>query len=201
MRSLLASPSRSGRGWRAMRSLCKGTRMTDQIKKYRRTALIIAFVILFLDQATKFIVMHLLQLPVKGEIELIPFFQLTWAQNYGVSMGFLTASTDFQRWALVALTGLIGIAVWIWMNKEKAKWDILALGMVLGGAMGNIIDRARLGYVADFADLHIGEFRPFLIFNLADAAISIGVVILLARALLIREKKNEINDDVQLDES
>ncbi|MEP6010619.1 MAG: signal peptidase II, partial [Parasphingorhabdus sp.] len=155
--------------------------MTDQIKKYRRTALIIAFVILFLDQATKFIVMHLLQLPVKGEIELIPFFQLTWAQNYGVSMGFLTASTDFQRWALVALTGLIGIAVWIWMNKEKAKWDILALGMVLGGAMGNIIDRARLGYVADFADLHIGEFRPFLIFNLADAAISIGVVILLAR--------------------
>ncbi|MEO9635322.1 MAG: signal peptidase II [Parasphingorhabdus sp.] len=175
--------------------------MTDQIKKYRRTALIIAFVILFLDQATKFIVMHLLQLPVKGEIELIPFFQLTWAQNYGVSMGFLTASTDFQRWALVALTGLIGIAVWIWMNKEKAKWDILALGMVLGGAMGNIIDRARLGYVADFADLHIGEFRPFLIFNLADAAISIGVVILLARALLIREKKNEINDDVQLDES
>ncbi|MFK7842358.1 MAG: signal peptidase II [Sphingorhabdus sp.] len=175
--------------------------MTDQIKKYRRTALIIAFVILFLDQATKFIIMELLQLPVKGEIELIPFFQLTWAQNYGVSMGFLTASTDFQRWALVALTGLIGIAVWIWMNKEKAKWDILALGMVLGGAMGNIIDRARLGYVADFADLHIGEFRPFLIFNLADAAISIGVVILLARALLIREKKDEINDDVQLDES
>lgn len=175
--------------------------MTDKIKKYRRTGLILAFLILFLDQATKFIVMQLLQLPVKGEIELIPFFQLTWAQNYGVSMGFLTASTDFQRWALVALTGLIGIAVWIWMNKEKAKWDILALGMVLGGAMGNIIDRARLGYVADFADLHVGEFRPFLIFNLADAAISIGVVILLARALLIREKKDEINDDVQLDES
>jgi len=60
---------------------------------------------------------------------------------------------------------------------------------------------ARLGYVADFADLHFGEFRPFLIFNLADACITIGVVILLARALLIREKKGEIKDDVQLDES
>ena len=174
---------------------------TDQITKYRRIGLAIALLIFVLDQASKFVVMQLLQLPARGQIELIPFFNLTWAQNYGVSMGFLTASTDFQRWALVALTGLIGIAVFVWMNREKAKWDILALGMILGGAMGNIVDRARLGYVADFADLHVGEFRPFLIFNLADACISIGVVILLARALLIREKKDETKDDVQLDES
>ena len=142
-----------------------------------------------------------LQLPVRKQIELMPFFNLTWAKNYGVSMGFLTASTDFQRWALVTLTGLIGVAVFLWMRREQAKWDIVALGMILGGAMGNIVDRARLGYVADFADLHIGDFRPFLIFNLADACISIGVVILLARALLIREKKDETKDDVQLDES
>jgi signal peptidase II len=174
---------------------------SDTIKKYRRAGLIIALLIFFLDQASKFVVMQLLQLPVRGQIELMPFFNLTWAQNYGVSMGFLTASTDFQRWALVTLTGLIGIAVFIWMNKEKAKWDIVALGMILGGAMGNIVDRARLGYVADFADLHVGDFRPFLIFNLADACISIGVVILLARALLIREKKDETKDHVQLDES
>ncbi|MEJ6595428.1 signal peptidase II [Parasphingorhabdus sp.] len=174
---------------------------TNTIKKYRLIGLIIAFLIFFLDQASKFVVMQLLQLPVRGQIELVPFFNLTWAENYGVSMGFLTASTDFQRWALVTLTGLIGIAVFLWMNREKAKWDIVALGMILGGAMGNIVDRARLGYVADFADLHVGDFRPFLIFNLADACISIGVVILLARALLIREKKVETKDDVQLDES
>ena len=165
--------------------------MTDssQIKKYRRIGLFIAFVIFVLDQASKFVVMDLLQLPVRGQIELLPFFNLTWAENYGVSMGFLTASTDFQRWALVALTGLIGIAVFVWMNREKAKWDIVALGMILGGAMGNIVDRARLGYVADFADLHIGDFRPFLIFNIADAAITIGVVIILARSLLVRDKE------------
>jgi signal peptidase II len=60
--------------------------------------------------------------------------------------------------------------------------------LVLGGALGNIIDRVRLGFVVDFADLHFGEWRPFLIFNLADAAITIGVLILLARALLLREK-------------
>lgn len=174
---------------------------TDRIKKYRRTGLVIAFLIFGLDQLSKFVVMQPLQLPARGQIELLPFFNLTWAQNYGVSMGFLTASSDLQRWALVALTGLIGIAVFLWMNREKAKWDIVALGLILGGAMGNIVDRARLGYVADFADLHIGDFRPFLIFNLADACISIGVVILLARALLIREKKPETKDHVQLDES
>tara|TARA_R110002126_G_scaffold1015_46_gene6240 strand:+ start:18895 stop:19428 length:534 start_codon:yes stop_codon:yes gene_type:complete len=174
---------------------------TDRIKKYRRAGLAIAFLIFGLDQLSKFLVMQPLQLPARGQIELLPFFNLTWAQNYGVSMGFLTASSDLQRWALVALTGLIGIAVFLWMNREKAKWDIVALGLILGGAMGNIVDRARLGYVADFADLHIGDFRPFLIFNLADACISIGVVILLARALLIREKKPETKDHVQLDES
>ncbi len=173
----------------------------DQIKKYRRAGLVIAFLIFALDQLSKFLVMEPLQLPTRQQIELMPFFNLTWAENYGVSMGFLTASTDFQRWALVTLTGLIGVAVFVWMRREKAKWDIVALSMILGGAMGNIVDRARLGYVADFADLHFGDFRPFLIFNLADACISIGVVILLARALLIREKTDQTKDDVQLDES
>src|SRR3546814_2508944 len=67
------------------------------------------------------------------------------------------------------------------MWREKARGDVLALGLVLGGALGNILDRVRFGYVVDFADFHIGEWRPFLIFNLADAAITIGVLILLAR--------------------
>ena len=171
--------------------------MTDPINKYRRNGLIIAFLIFFADQFAKYMVLFPLDLKGKGQIELLPFFNLTWAENYGVSMGMLTASSDFQRWALVALTGLIATAVLVWMWREKEKWDIIALSMVLGGAMGNILDRAMHGFVVDFLDLHIGDFRPFLIFNVADASISIGVVILLARALFIREKKS----DVQLDES
>ena len=63
--------------------------------------------------------------------------------------------------------------------------------MVLGGALGNILDRVRHGYVVDFADLHFGEFRPFLIFNVGDAAISIGVAILLLRAFLVKEGPKE----------
>ena len=76
----------------------------------------------------------------------------------------------------------------MWIGREKNRLDQAALGMVLGGALGNILDRARHGYVVDFADLHFGAFRPFLIFNVGDAAISIGVAILLLRAFLTRKE-------------
>jgi signal peptidase II len=74
------------------------------------------------------------------------------------------------------------------MLRETKLGDVLPLGLVLGGALGNILDRSRFGYVVDYADLHFGTFRPFLIFNLADAAITIGVLIILARSFLLREK-------------
>lgn len=150
----------------------------------------VAVGIVLVDQLIKFIVTHTLQLASRGPagIELLPFFKLTWTQNYGVSMGFFYAETDVMRWLLVAMTLAIASFVAWWMWRERARDDAIALGLVLGGAIGNIIDRVRLGYVIDYADLHIGEWRPFLIFNLADAAITIGVLILLARALLLREK-------------
>src|SRR3546814_4732965 len=86
------------------------------------------------------------------------------------------------------------------MWREKARGDVLALGLVLGGALGNILDRVRFGYVVDFADFHIGEWRPFLIFNLADAAITIGVLILLARALLLRDKGTKVRSEAHTSE-
>jgi signal peptidase II len=79
----------------------------------------------------------------------------------------------------------------VWIGREKNRLDQIALGMVLGGALGNILDRVRFGYVIDFADLHFGDFRPFLVFNVGDAAISIGVVILLLRAFLARKDHRE----------
>jgi signal peptidase II len=79
----------------------------------------------------------------------------------------------------------------VWIGREKNRIDQAALGMVLGGAMGNILDRIRFGYVVDFADLHFGDFRPFLVFNVGDAAISIAVVILLLRAFLTRKERPE----------
>jgi len=92
---------------------------------------------------------------------------------------------------LVGLTSAIAIGVAVWIGREKNRVDQVALGMVLGGALGNILDRTRHGYVVDFLDLHFGTFRPFLVFNVGDAAISIGVVILLLRAFLTRKERNE----------
>jgi signal peptidase II len=99
------------------------------------------------------------------------------------------ADSEVGRWLLVALTAAISIGVVIWLWQEKRRDDAVALGFVLGGAFGNILDRIRFGYVVDFADLHFGEWRPFLIFNVGDAAITIGVLLLLFRALLTRDRK------------
>ena len=100
----------------------------------------------------------------------------------------LAALVHEARWLLVGLTALIAGGVAWWMVREQNRNDLFALSLVLGGALGNIVDRVRFGYVVDYADLHFGEWRPFLVFNVADAAITIGVVILLLRALFVRDK-------------
>ena len=154
---------------------------------------VIALVVFALDQLTKWFVAGPLELQNVGQIVLLPIFNLSWTENYGISLGLLNAKTEVGRWMLVAVTGAIAIGVAIWIGREKQRGDQLALGMVLGGALGNILDRVRFGYVVDFADLHFGGFRPFLVFNVADAAISIGVVILLLRAFLIRDERPKEN--------
>ncbi|WP_088310528.1 signal peptidase II [Novosphingobium sp. B 225] len=141
------------------------------------------------DQWIKGLMLGPLQLRKLGSIELVPFFRLTWTENYGVSLGMLTADSMEMRWLLVALTSAIALVVLIWMLRERALGDVAALALVLGGALGNIRDRFNFGHVIDYADLHFGEWRPFLVFNLADAAITIGVLIILARSFLSREKQ------------
>lgn len=148
--------------------------------------LAIAAAVFVADQLAKWAILVPLDLQMQGQIELLPIFNFTWVPNYGVSMGFLTADSHVARWALVALTGMIALGVLVWMWREETRADVAALGLVLGGAAGNILDRIRFGYVVDFLDLHFGDFRPFLVFNVADAAITIGVLILLARALFVR---------------
>jgi signal peptidase II len=154
-------------------------------------AYITALGILVVDQISKWIMVGPLALEQVQEIVLLPIFNFTWVRNFGISLGLAQAQNDLQRWLLVALTGAIAIAVAWWIRRETKAGDRIALGLVLGGAIGNILDRVRLGYVVDFLDLHFGELRPFYVFNVADAAISIGVVILLLRALLIRDKAPE----------
>jgi signal peptidase II len=159
--------------------------------KYR-LGFAVAFLVFALDQLSKWMVTGPLGLNQVGDqLYLLPFFQFTYTQNNGISLGLLNASTEIGRWMLVGLTSAIAIGVAVWIGREKNRIDQAALGMVLGGALGNILDRTLHGYVTDFLDLHIGEWRPFLVFNVGDAAISIAVVILLLRALLSRKDHHE----------
>ena len=168
-----------------------GTRSTpaDLYRNHRGLAFSVAGIIFVLDQLSKWLVTSPLRLQERQVIDLLPFFDLRWVENRGVSMGFLTADSDLGRWLLVALTGIISGGVTYWLWREQRRDDAVALAFVLGGALGNIVDRIRYGYVVDFADLHFGEWRPFLIFNVGDAAITIGVLLLLFRALLTRDRK------------
>ncbi len=154
-------------------------------------AYLTALGILVADQLTKWIMIGPLDLEQVRQIVLLPIFNFTWVQNFGISLGLAQAQNDTHRWLLVALTAGIAIAVAWWIRREDKAGDRFSLGLVLGGAIGNIVDRVRFGYVVDFLDLHFGELRPFYVFNVADAAISIGVVILLLRALLVRDKPPE----------
>ena len=160
-------------------------------RRARTLGLGLAALVFVLDQALKWLVIGPLDLMSVGQIYIIPAFNLTFTANYGVSLGLFAAETNTGRWLLVALTAAIALVVAVWLLREKHFGDIAGLALVLGGALGNIVDRARVGYVIDYADLHFGAWRPFYIFNLADAAITIGVLIILARSFLSREKRAE----------
>jgi signal peptidase II len=156
--------------------------------KARPIGFAVAALVFLADQLAKWAVTGPLGVNYIGAVHyLLPIFQFTYTENQGISLGLLNASNPVGRWMLVAMTAAIAIAVAIWITREKNRIDQIALGMVLGGALGNILDRTRFGYVVDFADLHFGTVRPFLVFNVGDAAISIGVVILLLHALLSRK--------------
>ena len=154
-----------------------------------RLGFAVALLVFALDQLAKWIVTGPLGLNQIGDqLYLLPIFQFTYTQNPGISLGLLPAA---GRWILVAVTSLIAIGVAIWIGREKSRLDRIALGMVLGGALGNILDRTLHSYVVDFLDLHFGEWRPFLVFNVGDAAISIAVAILLLHAFLSRKDRAE----------
>ena len=151
----------------------------------------VAAIVFVLEQITKWLVLGPLDLRNTQSVEVLPIFRLNYTENHGISLGLFQASSDAMRWALVLVTAAIAVGVAWWIGREEKRWDQIALGMVLGGALGNILDRVRHGYVVDFADLHFGDFRPFFIFNVADAAISIGVAILLLRAFLVKGRPKE----------
>ena len=138
--------------------------------------IVLILVILSLDQASKYWVLNHLDLLTIGKIEISPIFDLTMVWNYGVSFGALKAHADWQRWGLVIMSGVIATIFAVWLFKAQRRQTFIALALVIGGAIGNLIDRVRFGAVADFLDFS-GFFFPW-VFNVADAAITIGAILL-----------------------
>jgi signal peptidase II len=161
-----------------------------------RFGLIISAVVFVLDQITKWYVLEQLRFSPPGclqgnygcgFIELTPFFDLQMVWNRGVSFGLLRANEDLARWGLVALSFVIsGVFFW-WLRTAERKLTAVALGLVIGGALGNVIDRIRFGAVADFLDFN-GLWFPW-VFNVADAAITVGAILLAVDMLFLAESE------------
>lgn len=122
-----------------------------------------------------------------GFVELTPFFDLQMVWNRGVSFGLLRADGDIMRWGLVAMSLLIAGVFAGWLRAAERRLTAAALGLVIGGALGNVIDRIRFGAVADFLDFN-GLWFPW-VFNVADAAITTGAVLLAVDMLFFTENE------------
>ncbi len=142
-----------------------------------------AFVIVALDQLTKYWIVHQVRLPEKRQIEISGIFDLTYVQNYGASFGMLSG----LRWPLAALSTVIAIALLYWLGGLKRWVAATGVAFVVGGALGNLYDRVAYGYVVDFLDFS-GLMFPW-VFNVADASINVGIAFILLDAYLTREKK------------
>ena len=158
-----------------------------KLTPYAKNGLILALVVLILDQLSKWWILEVFQLPQKGSVEILPFLNFTMVWNRGVSMGLFAAEGDLGRWVLVVITSIVTIGLIVWLVRGADKWLSLALGGMIGGAIGNIIDRSLYGAVADFIHLHAFNWS-FYVFNVSDAMISLGVIFLLLDGLRSDEK-------------
>lgn len=139
--------------------------------------LAVAGVVFVLDQLTKAWILYGVRLQEVGKIELSPIFDLTFVRNFGVSFGLFREGGDLGRWLLVLLSlGIAGMFL-NWLRTTTRLSAGLALGLIVGGALGNVIDRIRFGYVVDFLDFS-GMWFPY-VFNVADAAITVGAGLLI----------------------
>jgi len=148
---------------------------------YIRFGLIIAFMVLLADQLNKYWTLHIYQLAEKGRVPVTPFLDLVLVWNKGISYGMFQQD-GYGRYILIGLSVAISVGLIYWLRGVKYKSVAVALGMIIGGAIGNAIDRGVYGAVADFFLLH-GFGYEWYVFNVADIAISLGVCLLLIETL------------------
>ncbi len=163
-----------------------GRRARDGVVRASRPALFaygVAAIAVALDQLSKWWVLGPLDLAVQGQIPVVPgLFNLTLVHNAGVSFGLLRAGADLGRWLLTLFSLAVAVALAVWARRATRPLSALAIGLIIGGAVGNAIDRIRLGVVTDFLDFSGAHF-PW-VFNVADSCISVGVAVLVLESFL-----------------
>ncbi len=130
------------------------------------------------DQATKLAVIYGLDLPHRGEVDVIdPLLNFRWAENRGVNFGLFSHDADAMRWVLIVLATVISAWVFHWARREGfGRWGMISAGLLIGGAAGNVVDRLAYGYVADFLNMSCCGLENPYAFNVADIAIFAGAI-------------------------
>ncbi len=147
----------------------------------------LAVLALILDQVTKWLARdHLWDPPIR--VELLGFLDFVPVENRGISFGLLQSEGGIGVWLISAFALVVAAGLGFWLYRTRRKWPALALGLIIGGALGNVIDRLRLGWVIDFIDFHVNTWH-WPAFNIADAAIMVGVGMLLIDGLFGTAKK------------
>lgn len=145
-----------------------------------------------LDQGSKLAIASSMQL--YESIQIMPFFKLTYVHNTGAAFSFLSEAGGWQRWFFAGLALAISVVITVWLTRLKKHETLLAvaLALVLGGAVGNLIDRLAYGYVIDFLDVYYESWH-WPAFNVADSAITLGVILMLAESFgLVHPKEPDL---------
>jgi signal peptidase II len=143
--------------------------------------------VIVLDQVSKWWMLSWLSL--YETVAIMPYFNLTMAHNYGAAFSFLAQAGGWQRWFFIGLAVIISVVLLVWLAKLKptAKLEAISLSLILGGAIGNVIDRIMYGYVIDFLDVYVGTSH-WPAFNIADSAICIGAILLILDSFKSEDK-------------
>ncbi|MEQ8505069.1 MAG: signal peptidase II [Rhodospirillales bacterium] len=162
--------------------------MADLQSSIRRQGLGLAVLVIVLDQLSKWWILTDIMNPPRV-IEVLPFANIVLVWNRGVSFGLFNTASDYGPWILSGLAIAISIVLLIWLWRGTERIVGLGIGLILGGAIGNVIDRLIHGAVVDFVDLHAGGAH-WPAFNVADSAITVGAVLLVLDSLFHRDKSS-----------
>ena len=161
-------------------------------QRYARHWLLLSVVVVVADQFTKWLAQASL-IPYQP-VPVIPMFNLTLAYNTGAAFSMLSDASGWQRWFFVSLAIVVVIVLfsWVWRMRADERLHAISITLILGGAIGNLIDRLLHGYVVDFLDVYYGSYH-WPIFNIADSAITVGVVVLIID-MFINQKNETVNE-------